>query len=522
MKHYTLAAATLALAGGLAAGCARDAYPHGNEGQPAQDAAAGAAALVQTATRWTDRVEVYAVYPPLVAGRSAGFALHLTDLRTFKPVTSGRISIEIVTGDGKTLAVRGGQPAAPGEYLLLVTVPAAGTYRWGVRLEHADATELVDFGPLVTHSDTAAATAAVPQPDALAVTYAKTEQWQHDFATEPAAERDLRSVVRAPAVVRAVAGGEAVVSAPAAGRFVGLVPAAGARVTEGQPLGQIEPRLDGLADVSTLEADVTARRLQVVEARNEMARADLLVAARAVPARRFETARHELDVARAELRAAEARLESRSETLAQGGSGAGRNAFVLRSPIAGTVAAVQATPGAGYEAGAPLFRIVRTDPVIVEAQVGEREAPLATGIEGVALEVAGRREPQPLGIRAVRHAGVIDPSTHALPVWVEVANPGSRLLVGQTATAILYTSGRTRAIAVPASAILTDAGRPVVLVQTGGERFERRAVQIGARDGDRVAVTAGLRSGDRLVTRGAYDVLLAAAIPSRAAEGHVH
>ncbi len=504
-----------------AAGCAGDAFPHGNDVQRAPAGATAAHAVVlQTTTRWTDHLEMYAVYPPLAAGHSAEFAVHLTDLRTFKPVTTGSLAIEILVNGGPTVTARAEKPTAPGEYVLIVTVPAAGTHRWRMTVEGGPASGTLDLGELVSYSNPDLAKAAVQSASAAAMTYAKAQQWQRDFGTETAAERDLRTSIRAPAVVRAISGGEAIVAAPAAGRFAGVVPAAGTRVKEGQPLGHIEPRLDGLPDVPTLEAEVARRRLLAIEARNEMVRADLLVTARAVPARRFEVARHELDMARADLRAAEARLENRNETLSTGGSAVGRNGFAVRAPIAGTLAAVQATPGSGYEAGAPLFRIVRTDPVVVEVQVSERDLPLSSGIQAAAIEMTSNGELRPLTLRAVRHAGVIDAASRALPVWLEVANPQRSLLVGQNVTAVLYTGDRTRGVSVPVSALVTDAGRSVVVVQTGGERFERRVVRTGARDGDRVAIASGLNPGERVVTHGAYDILLAAALPG-AASGHV-
>ena len=43
---------------------------------------------------------------------------------------------------------------------------------------------------------------------------------------------------------------------------------------------------------------------------------------------------------------------------------------------------------------------------------------------------------------------------------------------------------------VPADAVLTEAGRPYVFVQIGGERFARRFVEVASRD----AGVVGLRS----------------------------
>ena len=46
-------------------------------------------------TRWTDATELFMEYPPLVAGETARFAVHLTDLKSFKPLTEGRVTVEL-------------------------------------------------------------------------------------------------------------------------------------------------------------------------------------------------------------------------------------------------------------------------------------------------------------------------------------------------------------------------------------------------------------------------------------------
>ena len=67
-----------------------------------------------------------------------------------------------------------------------------------------------------------------------------------------------------------------------------------------------------------------------------------------------------------------------------------------------------------------------------------------------------------------------------------------------------------------------EAGRPYVFVQTGGERFARRLIEVAARDGDLVGVKSGVKPGERVVVRGSYDVQLASAAKGLPAEGHVH
>ena len=150
------------------------------------------------------------------------------------------------------------------------------------------------------------------------------------------------------------------------------------------------------------------------------------------------------------------------------------------------------------------------------------DAPLASGIEDVALEVPGRPDPVSIDAEHMHHAGIIDPRTRALPVQLDVDNRAGQLLIGQTPIAILYTGRRERLPAVHKDAVLMEAGRPYVFVQIGGESFARRYVEVGAREGELVALRSGVKPGERVVTRGAYDVQLASAASGLPAEGHVH
>ncbi len=81
---------------------------------------------------------------------------------------------------------------------------------------------------------------------------------------------------------------------------------------------------------------------------------------------------------------------------------------------------------------------------------------------------------------------MIDPATRALTIQFDVDNRAGQLLIGQSGTALLYGAATTRVPAVPKGAVLTEAGRPYVFVQVGGETFARRFVTVSAREGDLV------------------------------------
>jgi membrane fusion protein, heavy metal efflux system len=478
-------------------------------------------------TDWTDKTELFMEYPPLVAGKTALFAVHLTHMHDFKPVTAGQAKVEFTPeAGGPPTALVGPQPSRPGAFRVEGAAPAAGRYRWALLLDAPELSDRHDLGTITVFGDDKAARAeAVKQPadDAAAIAYLKEQQWTNEFATAPVEETEVRTSIRVPAMVDALPGGEAVVSAPAPGRFrAETLPDVGDRVTAGQALGRLEPRLTAGDDRATLASNVAEGQAALEAARAEMTRAERLLAEKAVPARRVEEAKRAATVADARLRAAEARLAQRDETLRSGGGAAAGNAFVLRAPIAGRIIDVMATLGASYDEGAALFKIARTDAVELRADVPAADAARARRLTAVELELPGRSDPVPLKFRHVHDPGVLDPTTKALALQMEVANPGGDLLIGQAGTAILYTSGTERMPAVPKAAVLSEAGRPYVFVQTGGERFARRLIEIAARDGDLIGIKSGVKAGERVVVRGSYDVQLASAAKGLPAEGHVH
>jgi cobalt-zinc-cadmium efflux system membrane fusion protein len=478
-------------------------------------------------TNWTEQTELYMEYPPLVAGRTALFAVHLTKLGDFQPLTAGRPRIELTPESGGTATVLpGAEPSRPGAFRVEGAIPSAGRYRWALVVDAPGLADRHELGSVTVFADEHTANADAekrPADDPSAFAYLKEQQWTNAFATQQVREAELRSAVRVPAVIEPISGGEALVGAPAAGRFTAdSLISIGANVRSGQTLGRVEPRLTAGNDRATLASEVAEARAASEAAHAEQTRAERLLAERAVPARRVEDAVRTVAVADARLQAAEARLRQRDETLRSGGGLAAGNAFVLRAPIAGRIADVMATLGAAYDEGAPLFRIIRTDRVELRAQVPATDAAAVRDVASVALEIPGRADPIALVPRHRHDPGVIDPKMHALPVQFEVDNPGGELLIGQTGTALLYRRDRVRGTAVPKAAVLLEAGRPYVFVQVGGERFARRYIDVSTRDGDWVGVQSGLTVGDRVVVRGAYDVHLASAAKGLPAEGHVH
>ena len=81
-------------------------------------------------TSWTDKTELFMEYPPMVAGETVRFAVHLTRLNDFSALNAGRPSIEMTPeSGGAAVTLAGSDPLRPGAFRVEGKLPSAGQYR---------------------------------------------------------------------------------------------------------------------------------------------------------------------------------------------------------------------------------------------------------------------------------------------------------------------------------------------------------------------------------------------------------
>jgi len=485
----------------------------------------------EVVTLFSASTELFVEYPALVVGKESPFAAHLTWLSDFRPVASGRVSVVLAGADGAEERFEVGEAIVPGIFRPVARPKAAGKFTLTIELDTGHKSDRHDLGQVTVYRTVHGAAHASEEDDADqsgGISFLKEQQWQVDFGTAPARARVLRASLVANGVLRPHRDGEVRVSTPASGRLVTSgerFPWIGMEVERDQVLVDIAPRLAGDTDLASLELAVSQAQLSLDHAESELDRLEALYKEGAVPAKRRIQAQHHEAAARAALAAAKSRLAQYHGTQrATGGQAAGR--IAVRSPIAGTVVQVSATPGAFLEEGEELFYVVDLERLWLEVQIPEADIGRVRGTTGAWFEVEGfdrRFEVNPeTGGRIVSLGGVVHPRRRTVPLVLEIPNPDRALRVGMFARVRVLTGQSHGGVAAPISAVVDEDGRDVVYVQSGGELFERRFVKLGIRDGAFVEVLRGLDAGDRVVTDGAYLIRLAAASTSLPAHGHAH
>lgn len=471
-------------------------------------------------THHTGETELFVEFPPLVRGEDAEFVAHLTRLADFKAVSEGTLVVALSGGGQPDETGESGISGTPGIFKPLLAPQHAGKRTLTFTLTAPGLNVKHEVGEVEVFADRKSAAAAAAKAPESVIRYTKEQQWRADFAVAQANERAVRESVLVTAVIRPRAAGEARISAPGAGQLRAApsgIPQIGSRVSAGQVLAYLLPKLGAETDIATLELAVSRARLDADLATQELARLEKLLQAEAVAEKRVQEARHRERIARAELAAAQRRVATY-----QGDTGG----IALKSPIGGTIVAVAGQPGASFEEGQTIFHVADLGRLWLEAQVPESDLGRIGTPAGAFFKLDGDDKAIVLEVgrnaRLAAFGGLVNPDTRTVPAIFEFENPGGRLKAGMQVRAGLYTGRVAKGLAVPASAIVDDSGQPVIFVQKGGESFERRLVAPGPRDGDWVAIPSGLAPGERVVTRGAWQVRLAASAPAQAGHGHAH
>jgi membrane fusion protein, heavy metal efflux system len=174
----------------------------------------------------------------------------------------------------------------------------------------------------------------------------------------------------------------------------------------------------------------------------------------------------------------------------------------LRAPISGTIVDQQITGGTGVRSldnQQALFTIADLSTVWVLCDVYQDMLPRVHVGDVAEINVTGYSEEFPG--RVVNISQVLDPTTRAAKVRIELPNPKGVMRAGMFVTATFRASQPVERVVVPASAVVHLHDKDWVYLPAGGNQFRRIAVQLGPveKDGGQ-QVISGLKPGDQVVT----------------------
>ena len=179
-------------------------------------------------------------------------------------------------------------------------------------------------------------------------------------------------------------------------------------------------------------------------------------------------------------------------------SGQVRRTLTLRSPASGVITEKRVVEGQSVPAGASLYTIVDLREVWVDVELRESDA-AAVRVGSTARIELPALPGRTLTGRVTFIQPVLEPTTRTVRARVTVVNANLVLKPGMYAT-VQLDSPASRALTIPATALIRTGTRQVVFVEMGAGELMPHEVETGRTTAEFVEVLGGVSAGQRVVT----------------------
>jgi len=466
-------------------------------------------------TQWSPTMELLMKYETPIVRQDVDFTIHLTSLADFQPVQNGSVTLLFKSENGNTLSVQSDELFQSGIFTPEIVFDTIDEYRFFVKYDGLNVSEIFDIGELKIYRNAHDIPEIHGEEHSDEINYSKEQQWKSNFATDIAWIRPVKSSIRAVGEICTHPENYAEIAAPVEGIVTVSkqypLAISGQSVKKAQILAVLKPPLalhDTWAEVY----------LSFEQAKTEYERAKRLKERNAISDRDYEAARRDYEMHQAGT-ASYFSDDGESDILHYDSE---NQQFSILAPFSGVIQIVDVHSGQIVESHQKMFSIMNPSKIRLKIEVFENQMGKLKELSGLSIRIPGNEQPINFGkgeFTLLSRANILDPVTRTLTIWLEADNHDEKLYVGQTFNASLYSGNSKPVLTVPRSAVLDEDLHQLVFVQEDGECFEKRYVKTGEIWNNYIAIEDGLEEGERVVSRGAYQIKLAA---SKEAVGAAH
>jgi membrane fusion protein, heavy metal efflux system len=462
--------------------------------------------IMESYTLFSESHELFVEFNPLVAGRISSFAAHVTQLDDYKPVSEGNFMVSLIKGN-KGIRHQVDAPSSPGIFRPALQPIEAGIYTLRFEFKDENGSALFEVDKIGVFSDAHEVLhTADDKPMGDEITFLKEQAWKIEFATSKIDYQPFYSVIHTSGRVKVSPESEMILHTQASGT-VQLKVVTGESVKKGALLAWVTG--SGIDDNINLQ--MNERKIAFEKSRSDYIRTKPLAAQQAISQTDFLEiqARYHQDSLRYHQLTG---LVSKEQGLR------------ITAPMDGFISNMIVMNGQHVESGSPILKISNPQQLLIETHVNQSDIKKVNEIFDANFIIKGHDNPLTLkelnGEVALKNAFVDDQFTR-IPV-IFTASGNDLLMPGMFLEAFLFSGYKEKALLVPLSALIEEHGQYYVFVQTGGESYEKRSVSLADSDGLQSEIVSGLAPGERIVTKGAYQIKLAAISGDLPLHGHTH
>lgn len=462
-------------------------------------------------TVFSENLELFAEIDAFTKGYGSGFAIHLTNLNTYKPIENGQVTIRI-KGNQTNFNQTVDAPYSPGIFRARFVGKVIEKVTLTISYQGSGLSENFNLGEFDIFADDHAAEEAfaadTESHSGEKIVFTKEQVWEIDFSTKEMQLHAFNTVIPVSGQLEALPTKISSLIAPTEGiiQFTqNLMP--GQKVRKGDILFTVDA---GQLTSNNLITKYNTEKIAFEKASTDLERAEKLVKENIISNKDFRQIKLDFETAKLNF-----------ETISKNFSN-GRQ--IVRATQSGLLSELMIMAGDFVNEGQQIGRIIQTDKLILKANLPQNKFNEAGNIKSANFKTTFSDKlykTEELNGKLISYSITPSSDNPYLPVYFEIDNPGN-LTSGLFAEIFLQSKLTQDVISIPISALIESEGHFHVYVQEDGEGYISHDVKIGSNNGIDVIVLEGLHAGDRVVTQGAYRIKLASLAGELPSHGHIH
>ncbi len=461
-------------------------------------------------TIYTDKLELFVEFKPLVVGETSKFAAHFTQLgENFTAVKEGSVTVSLI-GDEKQPKNKADSPSSPGIFRLGMKPNNAGFYNLVFDIQTKEFSDKIIIDSVFVFPDTKSALEYSQENDiGEEIVYLKEQAWKIEFANTEMKKQNFTEIIKTTGQILPAQGDEVAITAKNGGiiTFGNNKKLIGSAVSSGETLFTISGK--GLID-NNLDAKYTLAKANYEKAEKDFERAKELVNDNIISQKEY----HERKL---NYRNAETTFNNIANSYTTGGQ-------LVKSPIEGYIKNILVSEGQYVEVGQPIASVSQNRKLILKAEVSQKYFSKLKSISSANFKTAYNHKiysTDSLNGKLISYGRSTNNNAYYIPVNFEIDNKGE-IIPGTFIEVFLKTNVIKNVLIIPYSALIEEQGNYYAYVQTSGEGFQKRELKLGVNDGISVQILSGISQNERVVTKGAYQIKLATMSGKMPAHGHEH
>ncbi|MEE4260154.1 MAG: efflux RND transporter periplasmic adaptor subunit [Bacteroidales bacterium] len=462
----------------------------------------------ESATLFTENLELFMEFDPIVVGSNSDFLLHFTLLNgSYSPLDNAQVLLRLEIEGEKSMEFQCAKSRA-GIYNAEVSLPDSGEAKIRIIVKTETLADQFVLDHVHVFKDESEIHSHGHEEVSGQVKFLKEQAWSTEFDVEQLVLRDFSPVINTSGEILAMPGEKLTLIA----KNDGIVLFSTRNMVQGSPVkkGNLVFTISGKGFAEdNISVKFQSSRLQFEKSKNQYLRHKNLVEEKIVSKSQFNESLNQYlsdSVAYYNLK----------NTVSDGG-------LKVYAPLTGYIHELNVSEGQFVSTGSVLATVSSNKVLLLRADVPQQHYKILGGISDATFRPAYSEKVytiDELNGKLLAKASSVAENNHYMPVYFEVINDGT-LLEGAFAEFHLKTKARPGKLVVPFSALVEEQNNFYVYVQLSGETYEKRQIQPGDADGIYVEVVSGLDDGDRVVTKGSV-LLKAASVSTAPVHSHAH